>query len=176
MPVIALFNNICELKVDGYKIVSESQRPHPNGSFGLGAWNGVLSFFSLIAVGTNVALITWRTDVVVFLISSDPTMKWVFFTLVCVSVSIIVAVEKWIIPDIPEDVLKGLERQRLIESVLILGVHIDIDEDIPPLKEDDQPALAFDPTKKTINSNELPLVPLGDLRQLQEKETIVIEP
>jgi len=87
-----------------------------------------------------------------------------------------VALEHLLIADVPEEVKKGIERQRLIESVLVLGVHIDIDEEFPPLKEDDQPALAFDPTKEAINSAEVPLVPLGDLRQLQEKETIAIEP
>jgi len=78
-PLLTLINNIVELRVDGYKILNESQRPHPNGSSGIGAWNGVMSFFSIVAVGTNVALITWRTTLVSDLISSNAAMKWVFF-------------------------------------------------------------------------------------------------
>jgi len=175
-PLLAFINNVIELKVDGYKIVKESQRPHPNGSHGLGAWNGVLSFFSLVSVGTNVALITWRTEVVHTLISSDSTMKWVFFSLVCIGLSILVAAEKAAIPDVPLEVLQGIERQRLIENVLVLGAHMDIDEDEPPRKDEEVPEFAFDPTKEFINPSSLPAVPLGDLRQLAEKETIAVEP
>jgi len=175
-PLLAFINNIIELKVDGYKLVKESQRPHPNGSFGLGAWNGVLGFFSIVAVGTNVALITWRTDVVVTLISTSPTMKWVFFTLVTIGLGLLVSAEKWIIPNVPVEVLQGVERQRLIENVLVLGAHLDIDEDEPPRKDEEVPEFAFDPTKDIIKLDELAFVPLGDLRQLQERETINISP
>jgi len=175
-PLLAFINNVIELKVDGYKIVKESQRPHPNGSSGLGAWNGVLSFFSLVSVGTNVALITWRTEVVRELISSESTTKWVFFSLVCIGLSILVAAEKAAIPDVPLEVLQGEERQRLIENVLVLGAHIDIDEDEPPRRDEEVPEFAFDPTKEFINPTSLPAIPLGDLRQLAEKETIAIDP
>jgi len=136
----------------------------------------VLGFFSLVSVGTNVALITWRTEVVRTLISEDPTMKWVFFSLACIGLSIIVGFEKWVIPDVPLEVLQGIERQRLIEQVLVLGTRLDIDEDSPPRKDEEIPEFAFDPTKQAINPLSLPLVPLGDLRQLAEKETIAIEP
>ncbi|ETO32379.1 hypothetical protein RFI_04733 [Reticulomyxa filosa] len=164
-PLLALINNVLELKVDGYKIVHESQRPHPNGSSGLGAWNGVLSFFSLVAVGTNVALITWRTGVVETIVSNGGTMKWVFFSLTCIGLGLIVSAEKWVIPDVPLEVLQGIERQRLIENVLVLGAHIDIDEDEPPIKGEDISEFAFDPTKDVVDPSQIPQIPLGDLRK-----------
>jgi len=169
-PLLSFINNIIELKVDGYKMVNESQRPHPNGSSGLGAWNGVLAFFSIIAVGTNVALITWRTQLVVTIISSDPTMKWVFFAFVSIFLGLLVAAEKFAIPDVPIEVQQGIERQRLIENILVLGAHIDIDEDTPPKKDEEIPDFAFDPTKPTIDVFGLNPVPLGDLTQLADAE------
>jgi len=170
-PLFSLINNIIELKVDGYKMVNESQRPHPNGSSGLGAWNGVLGFFSVVAVGTNVALMTWRTELVNILVSEDPTMKWVFFTFVSIILSLFVGAEKWAIPDVPLEVLQGNERQRLIENVLVLGAHIDPDEDEAPKKDAEAAEFAFDPTKEFISLNEVPLIPLGDLTQLKDKAT-----
>ncbi|ETO25487.1 hypothetical protein RFI_11648 [Reticulomyxa filosa] len=170
-PLLALINNIIELRVDGYKIIRESQRPHPNGSYGLGAWNGVLGFFSIVAVGTNVALITWRTRLVpVLLNNTDPTFKWVFFTFISILLGLLVAAEKWAIPDTPIEVTQGIERQRLIENILVLGARIDKDDDEPPKKDGEEVSeFAFDPTKDFIDVTQLPQVPLGDLTQLEEK-------
>ncbi|ETO23310.1 hypothetical protein RFI_13873 [Reticulomyxa filosa] len=169
-PLLSLINNIIELKVDGFKLVRESQRPHPNGSSGLGAWNDVLGFFSIVAVGTNVALITWRTSLVNTLISYDPTMKWVFFTFISIFLSILVRAEKWAIPDVPRDVDQGVERQKLIESVLVLGTRVDMDDDEPPKKDDQLPSFAFDPSKPFVESTTLPFIPLGDLSQLTDDD------
>jgi len=169
-PLLALINNVVELKVDGYKALNESQRPHPNGSSGLGAWNGVLGFFSIAAVAINVALITWRTSLVTDFLSSEATFKWVFFTFVSIFLALIVGAEKWAIPDVPLEVLQAIERQRLIENVLVLGAHIDMDEDQAPIKDEEIPEFAFDPTKESIDIAQLPLIPLGDLTQLKDKE------
>jgi hypothetical protein len=170
-PLLSLINNVIELKVDGYKIVNESQRPHPNGSHGLGAWNGVLGFFSIVAVGTNVALITWRTELVDDLVSTDATIKWVFFTFASLFLSLVVTVEKWAIPDVPADVTQSIDRQRLIENILVLGAHIDIDSDEPPKRDDDEATeFAFDPTKDFVEVTQLPNIPLGNLTQLADKE------
>jgi len=169
-PLFSLINNVIELKVDGYKMVNEAQRPNPNGSSGLGAWNGVLGFFSIVAVGTNVALLTWRTEMVnVF--SDDPTVKWVFFTFVSIILGLLVGAEKWAIPDVPLEVLQGIERQRLIENILVLGAHIDLDEDEAPKKDEEISEFAFDPAKEFVSFTDLPFIPLGDLTKLEEKKT-----
>jgi len=170
-PLLALINNIIELKVDGYKIVHESQRPHTNGSSGLGAWNGVLAFFSIVAVGTNVALITWRTSLVNQLVDDDPTIKWVFFSFVSIFLGLIVGIEKCAIPDTPVEVQQGIERQRLIENILVLGAHIDLDGDDPPKQEIDVPEFAFDPVKDFVVATELPTIPVEDLNQPGKSHT-----
>jgi len=167
-PLLALINNIFEMRVDAYGLIRQTQRPHPNGSNGLGAWNGILGFFSIVAVGTNVALLTWRTEIVqdindVF--SSDSSaseFKWIFFSILSIVLALVVAFEKWIIPDVPIEVEYAIERQRLIESVLVLGAQIDPDNDTPP--EDDDGEFDFNPKYETIDSNSLKLIPSKNLR------------
>ena len=138
-PFLALLNNILEMKVDAFNLVNSCQRPHPNvgaffffffflrflkhnihtytkhfqGSYGLGAWNSVLQFFSLIAVATNVAIITFRTELVKDLLEpeEETQAKWVFFVFFAVLLSLIVSAEKYLIPDVPTDVQRGMERQ-----------------------------------------------------------------
>merc|ERR1711971_31561 len=80
IPLLAIINNIFELKVDATNLVISSQRPSPNGSDGLGTWNDVLALFSILSVGTNALLITSRTNLLSAIISdSGEVVKLYFF-------------------------------------------------------------------------------------------------
>jgi len=137
IPLLAIINNIFELKVDATNLVMSSQRPDPNGSDGLGTWNSVLGLFSIMSVATNALLITSRTNLLSQLIADDGTeVKLWFFSIFSLFLGIIVSVEKWVIPDVPDSVEKAIERQRLVESVLILGTAID-DADVDDAPEDE---------------------------------------
>eukprot|EP00485_Elphidium_margaritaceum_P006485 CAMPEP_0202685776 /NCGR_PEP_ID=MMETSP1385-20130828/1612_1 /ASSEMBLY_ACC=CAM_ASM_000861 /TAXON_ID=933848 /ORGANISM="Elphidium margaritaceum" /LENGTH=949 /DNA_ID=CAMNT_0049340211 /DNA_START=108 /DNA_END=2957 /DNA_ORIENTATION=+ len=164
-PLLALLNNIVEMKVDGTNLVKSLQRPHPNGSVGLGSWNSILAVLSIIAIGTNVALITWRSKVVTLLINEDeqPGAKWIFCSILMVILGILVFIEKWIIPDVPLEVEQAIERQRLIEAVLILGAGPDNDGDEPP-NEDSDGGIQFDPALEFIDVETLPDIPLNNVR------------
>ena len=134
-PLLTLINNTFEMKVDAYNLIGQSQGFHPNGSSALGSWNTILGFFSVVAI--NVGLLTLRTSVVEYLTSltgdsSASKFKWIFFTILAVSLAFIVAFEKWIIPDVRLVVEQTTETQRLITSVLILGATVDSDKDTPP--------------------------------------------
>eukprot|EP01083_Nonionella_stella_P237320 832639_1 len=159
-PLLAIVNNIIEMKVDGTNLVKTAQRPDPNGSYGLGSWNGVLGFFSVVAVATNVGLITWRTKLVTIVLADNPAAQWIFFSLLSIFLSIIVGVEKWVIPDVPLEVEQAIERQRLVESVLILGAGA-FEVDKKPDTEDDEDAIPFDPSLEFIDVKTLPDVPFN---------------
>jgi len=132
IPLLAIINNIFEIKVDAINLVWSSQRPDPNGSNGLGTWNSVLGLFSICSVATNAALITTRTTLLSEIIAdTDESVKLYFFLFLSTFLGIVVAVEKWVIPDVPDAVEKATERQRLVESVLILGTAIDDDDEDP---------------------------------------------
>jgi len=147
IPLLAIINNIFELKVDATNLVMSSQRPDPNGSDGLGTWNSVLNLFSIMSVATNALLITSRTQLLSQLISDDGAeVKLWFFSIFSIFLGIIVAVEKWVIPDVPDAVEKAVERQRLVESVLILGTAID-DADVDNPEDEEENAGHGPPTK-----------------------------
>merc|ERR1712154_576657 len=96
-PLLAIVNNIIEMKVDATNLVKTSQRPDPNGCYGLGSWNAVLGFFSIVAVACNAALITFRTKLVTILLAdSVDGAAWVFLSCLSILLGIIVGMEKWI--------------------------------------------------------------------------------
>merc|ERR1712212_470036 len=117
--------------------------------------------------GTNVALITLRSTVVTVVLSGADSSSagWIFFSLLAITLAIIVAIEKWVIPDVPEAVDKAIERQRLVESVLILVAAIDDEGDGPP-GDDDDGDIPFDPALDYCDVETLTAVP-QDLRYPQ---------
>jgi len=164
-PLLAIVNNIFEMKVDAINLVKTSQRPDPNGSYGLGTWNEVLGLFSVLSVGTNVALITLRSTLVTELLSTSDAEAagWIFFSFLSITLAIIVAIEKWVIPDVPEAVTKAIERQRLVESVLILGAAVDAEGDEPP-GDDVDGDIPFNPALEFCDVDVLDQVPTSDMR------------
>jgi len=162
-PLLAIVNNVIEMKVDATNLVKTSQRPHPNGSYGLGSWNGVLGFFSIVAVATNVALITWRTKLVTTVLGGQAAAQWIFFSLLSILLGVLVGVEKWVIPDVPLAVEQAIERQRLVEAILILGAGVDSEGDEPP-GDDDDGTIQFDPSLEFIDVETLPDIPVENLQ------------
>jgi len=147
IPLLAIINNIFELKVDATNLVMSSQRPDPNGSDGLGTWNSVLGLFSILSVATNALLITTRTNLLSQVIADDgEVVKLWFFCGFSIILSVIVAIEKWVIPDVPASVTNAEERQRLVENVLIKGTVLDDeDENKKGAKDDDDEDWPFNP-------------------------------
>ncbi len=61
-PLLALFNNLCEIRVDAWKITTQSRRVVPEKAQDIGAWQPILQGVAILAVATNVG---WE-EVVVF--------------------------------------------------------------------------------------------------------------
>jgi hypothetical protein len=53
-PLCALLNNIVELRLDAYKMITVYQRPTANKAQDIGAWFKVLQFMAFLSVVTNV--------------------------------------------------------------------------------------------------------------------------
>lgn len=56
-PLLALANNYVETRSDAFKLLTQMQRPVPRGAEDIGAWQGVFTTISCIAVVTNSALV-----------------------------------------------------------------------------------------------------------------------
>jgi len=164
-PLLAFINNIVEMKVDANHVVLQCQRPNPDGSYGIGAWNNVLAFFSIISVATNVAMMTWTTQTVTKITHQSSTQwKWTFFSVLSIILALLISFEKFIIPDVPVEVEEAIERQRLIENVLVLGTNVDPDVEIP---EKDEGDFAFDPAAESVDVNVLDEIPTSNLSKAQ---------
>lgn len=55
-PVLALVNNLFEIRVDAWKITTQFRRVVPEKAQDIGAWQPILQGVAILAVATNVQL------------------------------------------------------------------------------------------------------------------------
>ncbi|XP_011165233.1 anoctamin-4 isoform X2 [Solenopsis invicta] len=61
-PLFALLNNIAEIRLDAYKMVSEARRPLAERVEDIGAWFGILRGVTYVAVVSNAFVIAYTSD------------------------------------------------------------------------------------------------------------------
>lgn len=55
-PVLALVNNLFEIRVDAWKITTQFRRVVPEKAQDIGAWQPILQGVAILAVATNVQM------------------------------------------------------------------------------------------------------------------------
>ncbi|KAK3804908.1 MAG: calcium-activated chloride channel-domain-containing protein [Benniella sp.] len=60
-PIFALINNVMEIRVDAYKLLTQHQRPIAQGAQDIGSWEAILMMLSHISVLTNACLIAFQS-------------------------------------------------------------------------------------------------------------------
>ena len=53
-PLLALFNNILEVRVDAWKLTTQFRRPVASKAHSIGAWQEILNGMAILSVVTNV--------------------------------------------------------------------------------------------------------------------------
>lgn len=63
-PLLALFNNIMEIRVDAWKFTTQFRRPVAAKARNIGAWQEILNSVAIVSVVTNVsaARVDRKTD------------------------------------------------------------------------------------------------------------------
>uniref|UniRef100_W5LEW6 Anoctamin n=1 Tax=Astyanax mexicanus TaxID=7994 RepID=W5LEW6_ASTMX len=61
-PLLALLNNIIEIRLDAYKFVTQWRRPMPARATDIGIWHGILEGIGVVAVITNAFVIAITSD------------------------------------------------------------------------------------------------------------------
>ena len=61
-PVMAYVNNYVEIRVDAWKICTQSRRPLPGGAEDIGTWQSVLELMSVMAITTNLGIVCFTSD------------------------------------------------------------------------------------------------------------------
>ncbi|XP_015208423.1 anoctamin-6 [Lepisosteus oculatus] len=63
-PLLALLNNIFEIRVDAWKITTQFQRGVPEKTQDIGAWQPILQGIAILAVATNAMIIAFTSDMI----------------------------------------------------------------------------------------------------------------
>lgn len=53
-PLLALFNNVIEVRVDAWKLTTQFRRPVASKAHSIGAWQEILNGMAILSVVTNV--------------------------------------------------------------------------------------------------------------------------
>lgn len=63
-PVLALVNNLFEIRVDAWKITTQFRRMVPEKAQHIGAWQPILQGIAILAVATNAMIIAFTSDMI----------------------------------------------------------------------------------------------------------------
>uniref|UniRef100_A0A3B4XAG1 Anoctamin n=1 Tax=Seriola lalandi dorsalis TaxID=1841481 RepID=A0A3B4XAG1_SERLL len=63
-PVLALVNNLFEIRVDAWKITTQFRRVMPEKAQHIGAWQPILQGVAILAVATNAMIIAFTSDMI----------------------------------------------------------------------------------------------------------------
>ncbi|KAK2883096.1 anoctamin-6 [Channa argus] len=63
-PVLALVNNLFEIRVDAWKILTQFRRIVPEKAQDIGAWQPILQGITIVAVATNAMIIAFTSDMI----------------------------------------------------------------------------------------------------------------
>lgn len=76
-PLFALLNNIGEIRLDAYKMVTQARRPLAERVEDIGAWYGILQGITYAAVVSNVTMLAIKPDILksIFIYLSTSTFK-----------------------------------------------------------------------------------------------------
>ncbi|KAK3843846.1 MAG: calcium-activated chloride channel-domain-containing protein [Linnemannia gamsii] len=61
-PIFALLNNILEIRVDAYKLLTQHKRPIAQAAQDIGSWGAILMLLTHISVFSNACLLAFRSD------------------------------------------------------------------------------------------------------------------
>ncbi|KAJ0410456.1 hypothetical protein P43SY_002788 [Pythium insidiosum] len=112
-PLLALCNNVFELRMDAFKLCHAKQRPIARKASGIGVWLDVLQLMSVLAVLTNCLHIAFTTSLVERLVPaiSGSSKVWVVFAVE----HVLLALKAWmtiVVPAMPSAVKQNVRRER----------------------------------------------------------------
>lgn len=61
-PLFALLNNVAEIRLDAFKMVTQARRPLSERVEDIGAWFGILRIITYVAVVSNAFVIAYTSD------------------------------------------------------------------------------------------------------------------
>ncbi|KAM9496203.1 anoctamin-5 [Clarias gariepinus] len=81
-PLLALMNNILEVRVDAWKLTTQFRRPVSSKAHSIGAWEEILNMIAVFSVVTNAFIVAFTSEIIPRLVylyayypGSEPTME-----------------------------------------------------------------------------------------------------
>jgi len=112
-PLMAVINNIIEIRTDAFKLLSSTRRPDYKGASDIGVWYTVLEILGVLAVVTNCLLVGFSFNAISQNFTTvNPGLErfQVFAIIVCMEHAILFIkyVISTIVPDVPGDVAREI--------------------------------------------------------------------
>ncbi|XP_051547999.1 anoctamin-5 [Myxocyprinus asiaticus] len=63
-PLLALINNIVEVRVDAWKLTTQFRRPVASKAHSIGAWEEILNMIAVLSVVTNAFIVSFTSDMI----------------------------------------------------------------------------------------------------------------
>eukprot|EP00003_Mantamonas_plastica_P007860 TRINITY_DN1669_c0_g1_i2.p1 TRINITY_DN1669_c0_g1~~TRINITY_DN1669_c0_g1_i2.p1 ORF type:complete len:879 (-),score=317.84 TRINITY_DN1669_c0_g1_i2:30-2609(-) len=108
-PLLAVANNLIEIRSDAYKLCNAYRRPAPDMAEDIGSWYGILEVVSIAAVLSNSLIISFTSTI---LANVETMWKYWIVAILEHGILIIKYFLAEIIPDVPEEVLLQMERAK----------------------------------------------------------------
>lgn len=125
IPLIAFMVNVIEVRVDAYKLCHLMRRPYPAPANSIGEWEGIVRTISVIGALTNTSIIIFTANIFGLENFAD---KWTYFMVI----EHILLIFKFLLsrqmPDVPNDVKKGIIWSERVANERIYGKSSDVDE------------------------------------------------
>jgi hypothetical protein len=113
-PLLAVLNNMIEIRTDAFKLLTGCCRPHYRGAQNIGTWYSILELLGVVAVFTNCALIGLSFEVLfasVGGLSGNPKASFITLGIVVIMehfIFILKFVISFLVPDYPGWIIKKL--------------------------------------------------------------------
>lgn len=126
-PLMALVNNVIEIRSDAYKLLKAHQRPEPRTAEDIGSWYTIMDIMTYVSIGTNCAVVFF-VSTFGDLFSTDGKV-WGFIIAEHLVVFFKVMIAEYI-DDIPEDIQQEMEKEEYrLKRAREEAALADIDED-----------------------------------------------
>merc|ERR1711916_76261 len=149
-PILALINNIVEIRTDAYRLLTSTQRAESNGAEDIGVWYGILQFLGIISVITNCLLIGFSSTVILDVVEVDDNKYRTYLNVFIVVVALehFLILTKYLIsfftPDVPGKVRKEIAKQQIMMEETIHQLEEQMD-DMERHSGSDEDSDNFDP-------------------------------
>ncbi|KAI8604871.1 calcium-activated chloride channel-domain-containing protein [Dissophora ornata] len=164
-PIFALINNLLEVHVDAYKLLTQHRRPIAQTAQDIGSWTSIMTLLTHISVFTNACLIafqsSWMNNNVFRMVpwvSQELNPDGIDFALLSVRLLFIFIFEHVVffikvaisnlVRDIPRTVKLAIERENYYTRLALDDEEPAMDEVLEDLDDDDESDDEYDFRKK----------------------------